>query len=263
MIFSVQRYLEDYFERRGLTDIDQYAVKVANVYSQRRSGGNQAQLLRTMRSIRTAFFRNNPNIERVNFERKLLEQLDRHFQKKTHPGRNSFPGGVTKELAHIRTKSRITIRQILENFRQAIESRAIDPFWISRRDGRLRSRPEKIAQGLLAVFVKGILQRLSSGFVLREFLSGIGYVDIGIILSSTIHLVELKIITSSFDGVSQLHTYMKTEGRNEGWLVVLDARDSSRGDSIPGKIETNEGVVRVIHININPIPPSRRRPAHI
>jgi len=31
MIFSVQRFLEDHFERRGLEDVDQYAIQVANV----------------------------------------------------------------------------------------------------------------------------------------------------------------------------------------------------------------------------------------
>ena len=258
MIFSVQRYLEDYFERRGLSDIDQYAVKVANVYIQRRSGTNKTHLRRSIRSIRTAFYRNNPQIDRSDFEQKLVEQLARHFQKKSHSSLKTFPGGVSQELTKIRTKSRLTIRQILERFRSAIESRAIDLFWKSRRNERLRSRPEEIAQGLLAVFVKAIMQRLESGYMLREFLSGIGYVDVGIILSSIIHLVELKVISSSFDGVSQLQTYMKTEERNEGWLVVLDARPSSKRNSIPVKIETSDGVVRVIHIDINPTPPSRR-----
>ena len=258
MIFSVQRYLEDYFERRGLSDIDQYAVKVANVYNQRGSGTNKTQLLHSIRSIRTAFYRNNPQIDRSHFEQKLVDQLARHFQKKSHFSLKAFPGGVSQELTKIRTKSRVTIRQILEGFRQAIESRAIDPFWRSRRKGRLRSRPERIAQGLLAVFVKAIMQRLGSGFVLREFLSGVGYVDVGIIFSGIIHLVELKVMSSSFDGVSQLQAYMKTEGRNEGWLVVLDARRSSKRNSIPTKIGTSRGVVRVINIDINPVPPSRR-----
>lgn len=32
MIFSVQHFIEDYFHRRGLTDLDQFAVRLANAY---------------------------------------------------------------------------------------------------------------------------------------------------------------------------------------------------------------------------------------
>jgi hypothetical protein len=59
MIFSIQRYLEDYFERRGLSDNDQYAVKVANLYGALRSSSSGSTLRRRLRSIHTVFFRAN------------------------------------------------------------------------------------------------------------------------------------------------------------------------------------------------------------
>lgn len=58
----------------------------------------------------------------------------------------------------------------------------------------MRSRPEKIAQGLLAVFAKGVVG--SDGLVLREIASGIGFVDVGVSFGGVLHLIELKILAS-------------------------------------------------------------------
>lgn len=82
MIFSIQRYIEDYFERRGLTDNDQYAVKVANLYGVVRSTGSERALRRRIRGIRTIFFRANSSLVRTDFEAELLQALDRRFFKK-------------------------------------------------------------------------------------------------------------------------------------------------------------------------------------
>jgi hypothetical protein len=83
MIFSIQRYLEDYFERRHLSDVDQYAVSIANLYDKRRNATSEAQFINLMRKIRTVFYKNNPDIDRSTFDRNLLRILDQKFQKKT------------------------------------------------------------------------------------------------------------------------------------------------------------------------------------
>ena len=82
MIFSIQRYLEDYFARRGFSDIDQYAIKIANLYSKQRPTKSDDDVLREMHRISTVFFRNNSSIERVQFEDSLLRLLDNKFKKK-------------------------------------------------------------------------------------------------------------------------------------------------------------------------------------
>jgi hypothetical protein len=75
MIFSIQRYLEDSFDRRGLRDVDQYAVKLANLYARRRHEEADATFLKSLRRVRTAFYRNNPALARAPFEEELLRRL--------------------------------------------------------------------------------------------------------------------------------------------------------------------------------------------
>ena len=82
MIFSIQTYLEDYFNRRGLGDPDQYAVALAALYDRERHGKTAPAFLAVMRRIRTTFYRRNNSIQRDTFESKLLPVLDRKFQKK-------------------------------------------------------------------------------------------------------------------------------------------------------------------------------------
>jgi len=254
MIFSVQRYLEDYFERRSLRDVDQYAVKVANIYSSRRPASPDADVLASIHRIRTVFFRNNDTLDRSEFENKLLSLLDSKFKKKDLL--LEFPGGLANEKRSLSRGHRRTIKKILESFRCAIESRAIDNFWQSRKNNQLKMKPEKIGQGLLAMFLQGVFSTDSRGLSLREVSSGIGFVDFGVIISSKLHLIEMKIQSSSFEGLGQLQTYMKTEGRKEGWLVVFDARPSSRRDPIPKSVRTKVGIVKVLIVDINPTAPS-------
>lgn len=88
MIFSVQRYVEDYLERRGLVDNDQYAVKVANLFAGERHTIGDAAFQRRLGHIHTVFFRANPALARGAFEAELLDALDRRFpRKKAHPHR--------------------------------------------------------------------------------------------------------------------------------------------------------------------------------
>lgn len=255
MIFSVQRYIEDYFQKRGLTDIDQYAVKVANFYIKLQPSATEDDALRLIHRIRTTFFRANTNIDRSKFESELLKLLKREFQKKSLVV--EFPG-VSKDVKFLNKQRRRTMAAILKRFREAVEARTIDTFWQSRKQGKLAKNPELIGQGLLAMFIKGVLSPDPKGLILREVYSGIGYVDITVIFASTLHLIELKMLTSKFVGPSQLESYMKTEKRTEGWLVIFDARHLSRKTTaIPDSIDTQAGKIRVMLVDINPIPPSR------
>ena len=136
--------------------------------------------------------------------------------------------------------------------------RNIDMFWESRKAGKLRPRPEKIAQALLTQFVLGALSN-GQGKIFREVASGIGFVDLAVMLSTTVHLVELKIQRGQFTGPAQLENYMVNESRKSGWLVVFDVRDPSKKTPIPKVVKVASGTIRVVVIDINPVPPSRQR----
>jgi protein-disulfide isomerase-like protein with CxxC motif len=82
MIFSVQHYLEDYFHQRNFRDIDQYAVKLANLYARKRQSEQPVRFLKAMRRIQTVFYKNNSEIERAPTEKEILRRLDGKFQKK-------------------------------------------------------------------------------------------------------------------------------------------------------------------------------------
>jgi hypothetical protein len=88
--------------------------------------------------------------------------------------------------------------------------------------------------------------------------SGIGFVDLAIILAGTIHLIEMKLIRTKVTGIAQLTTYMKTENRRRGWLVFFDARQLPNSARIPASITLPAGKVTVVRININPTPPSKK-----
>jgi hypothetical protein len=151
----------------------------------------------------------------------------------------------------------LTIQSIIKGFVHAVEARAIDAFWQSRKKSKLMSHAEKIGQTLLALYAKGVLSDRDSGLILRELFSGIGFVDVAIGLGGTLHLIEMKVIRSTLIGASQLETYMRTENRARGWLVYFDARHPSRRDAIPPSMMTPAGVVTVVAIDINPLAPSK------
>jgi hypothetical protein len=81
MIFSVQRYIEDYFQRRNLIDNDQYAVHVANSFAASMHQADDSQVLRSVHHIRTVFFKNNAHLERSAFELQLVQSLRSRFKK--------------------------------------------------------------------------------------------------------------------------------------------------------------------------------------
>ena len=241
--------------RRGVPDSDQYSVRVASLYFEKREGNTYEDFLTKMRSVRTVSFKNAPTVDRSKFEKLLLKQLDGKFTKKKWSD-FQFPGGVHSERAKL-CRKRASIGKIVASFKDAVEARAIDSFWESRKKGSLRSGPEKIAQGLFATFLYGVLK--DRGLVVRELSSGIGFVDFAVLLTNVPHLVEMKVLTSKFTGVSQIATYMQNEKRQEGWLLVVDARPvNQRNENPQEKINLPQGTVRVVTIDINPDVPSKK-----
>jgi hypothetical protein len=256
MLFTIQTYLEEYLIKRNLVDTDGYAVRLANLYYYNRLDTNDELFLQKISRINTVLFLNNGINNRKEFEYLLIQRLDNKFKKKLISGNLSFPGGTEVERKKFQQVPRLTINVLLNEFSSSIESKAIDTFWLSRKKGSLIQNPEKIAQGLFAMFTKGTLLN-RSGIILREFLSGIGYVDVGIIFSSTLHLVEIKILTDDITGPVQLEQYMKTEKRKEGSLLIFDTLKPKEKIEIPSIISMPVGKIKVYRIDINPIPPSR------
>jgi hypothetical protein len=258
MLFTIQAYLEDYLNKRRITDPDAYAVRVANLYYHHRATMETDAFARRMKRIRTLLFVNSA-IKRAEFELELLARLDKRFKKKLDLGNPSFPGGTFREGKRLRRLPRLTIEALVNEFKHAVEARAIDTFWESRKSGKLRRRPEKIAQGLFATFAKGSLR--AKGLVLREVVSGIGFVDLGIVISKGMHLVELKILTGKFVGPSQLAHYMALERRSRGHLLVIDALEAGKKTNLPDSVRVAQGVIRICQIDINPTAPSRAKPS--
>ncbi len=251
MIFSVQRFLEDHFERRGLADVDQYAIRVANVFERLGPRASEGTLARELGRLHTVFFRRNHDLDRKEFETRLAATLRRRFQKKKNEASfKGFARGLAPARARFRVRRR-SIAALLSEFKRAVEARSVDAFWDSRKKHHLRSRPEKIAQGLLAVFAKGVVG--SDGLVLREVASGIGFVDVGVSFGGVLHLIELKILKGRLTGANQLVTYMRTEGRGTGWLVLIDARRNRQ--PVPVRIDTPAGPIKTLIVDVNPAAP--------
>lgn len=256
MLFTIQAYLEDYLKKRSLADSDGYAVHLSNLYFYQRSSMGTSQFLRKVGRINTVLFVNNGIRNRAQFETSLIiERLDPRFKKKLGPHNPLFPGGTEAERSRLERLPKMTIGVLLAEFKHAVEARAIDAFWLSRKKGTLRSKPEKIAQTQFALFTRGVLLN-RPGIVLREISSGVGFVDIGVILSSTLHLVEMKVLTGQFTGAEQLEQYMRTERRNEGSLLIVDTLEPGKKLDLPTRIDTPSGGIKVYRVDVNPIPPS-------
>ena len=252
MIFSVQRYLEDHFDRRGLSDVDQYAIRLANAFEEISGSATKDDLVRRIGRIRTVFFRRNQGIDRKQFEKQLAASLFSGFKKKSDPFFRAYEASLTSTHSKLRSKRR-SIAILLSEFKLSVEAKGIDAFWESRKKHRLRSRPEKIGQALLAVFAKAVVS--NNGLVLREIASGIGFVDLGISFGKSLHLIEMKVVTKKFIGAQQLATYMKTEGRTQGWLVLIDARKSNARTTIPPAVKTHAGFIKTVLVDVNPLAP--------
>jgi hypothetical protein len=254
MLFTIQAHLEDYLNKRNLADSDGYAVQLANLYFHHRPNMDTDVFLRKVRRIRTVFFANNGIRDRAQFEKALVDRLDRRFKKKLDAHNLSFPGGVEVEKKRLQRLHRRSIKTLLLEFKRAVEARAIDGFWRSRKKGNLMPNPERIAQTNFALFAMGVLG--DRGILLREMGSGIGFVDIGVVFSSTLHLVEIKVLTHKFVGPAQLEQYMKIEGRKEGSLLVIDTRQPENKLDLPDTVKTPSGIIKIYPVDVNPPPPS-------
>jgi len=183
MLFAIQAFVEDFISRRNLRDTDSYAVHVSNLYFHERLSLEDNGFRKRMRRIKTVFFDNNNIDNRAEFERTLLERLDKRFKKNLPTMNPSFPGGITTEIKRLQKLPRKTVLALLRGFKSAVEARAIDMFWLTRSKGQLRKRPEKVAQGLFASVISMALGK--QGKIFREPMSGVGFVDIGLIISQT------------------------------------------------------------------------------
>jgi hypothetical protein len=81
MLFTIQAHLEDYLNKHNLADSDGYAVQLANLYFYHRPTMENDAFLRKVRRIRTVFFANNGVRDRAQFEKALVDRLDRRFKK--------------------------------------------------------------------------------------------------------------------------------------------------------------------------------------
>jgi len=148
---------------------------------------------------------------------------------------------------------------MLEEFRDSVEAEAVNSFWESRTKGKLKKRPEKLGQEILGVFASA--KMAGHGAAIREAASGIGFVDVLVTFSSgLLHVVELKMLKGlAVPGPTQLATYMKHKKRKEGWLVLFDTRKWNGKKPVPAMIKRGSAVIRVIVVDVNPVPPSKGR----
>jgi hypothetical protein len=262
MIFSIQRFIEDYFQKRNLSDVDQFSVSLSNLYDSKRAQMSQGQFLLAMRRVRTLFYKTNAHLKRRDFERGLLKLLDDRFVPSTQSTKKEpkFSTNLSQARQRLSLRGRLTIKGILLEYKSAVESRGIDAFWKSRKKGILRSKPESIAQSLLATALRMFFRDRGYGLEFREFASGVGFVDVGVVLSRVLHLIELKVLVKTFQGPAQLQQYMISEGRREGWLILLDTRPEKFKTTLPATIRVKRGEIKILCIDINPVAPSKKKP---
>ena len=255
MLFEIQGYIQDYFNKLNLTDSDGYAVHLANDYFNRRKTESDEEIVTSFLAIRTVFFSSNAIDSKHDFIVRLLKRIDGRFKKKFLTMQLDFPGGIEAEKEKFRSVPDLSVEALLTEFVRATESRAIDSFWQSRKKGLLRRKPEKIGQSLFAVFAKGaLLDR--SGIIIREFQSGIGFVDVGLILGEVLNVIEIKVVNSKFTGYNQLARYMRNESLNVGYLLIFDGRTFGKKTAIPNVLKVQEGIINVYVGDINPEVPS-------
>jgi hypothetical protein len=258
MIYSIQSYLENYFNRCGLVDPDQYAVNVARLYDRQRHGKKTPAFLSSMKRIHTVFYKQNARTQRPTFEKRVLTLLDSKFKKK----RVLFISNAVAERVEdsgnrLRRLRHITIRKFLEEFKSTVEAHGVNSFWESRSEAKLRSRAEKIGQEMLGVFASAKLR--DHGAAIREPVVGTGFVDFLVTFSSgLVHVVELKMLKDpGVTGLAQLAAYMKHNNRKEGWLVLFDVRKGNKRQSVAPTMKQKNGTIRTVVIDLNPTAPSK------
>lgn len=249
MLFTIQAFLDDYFRNYSLSDTDGYSVRFANLYYYQRGKSQSLEsFLNKLRRVKTVFYSNNRLDNRSSFEKQLLDKLDRKFAKLPDLHLTQV---INNNAVSVNRFKRVSLENLLFQFKLIVEATAVDSFWESRKKNKLKNKPEEIAQGLLASCLKMVLD--GKAMVVRELSSGIGFVDLAVIFSSTLHLIEVKILTKGFLGIEQLDQYMKTENRNKGNLIVLDAMTSVNKVEIPREINGKYGKIKR-YGNVGPDP---------
>lgn len=255
MLYTIQTYLEDYLRRLSYQYTDNFAVEIAKIYYAKRIELDDEELIKIINEIKTSFYVNNRIENREEINRLIISRLDSRFKKKLSEPEDDFSKGLDDDkIAYGGMVPSMDI--ILDKFRNAVEARGIDSFWVSRKKNELKKGPESIAQGLWGTYTYRAFE--DQVVSIREFLSGIGFVDSGIVINGKLDLIEIKILDNGFTGVEQLDTYMKTEGIDRGYLLVFDARSLDRKSTLPVEIPTEAGKVYVKVVNINPQAPSKK-----
>ena len=153
MLFSIQGYIQDSFNKRGFQDDDGYAVKIANFYFHNRKKCSDDEIVNKIHRLRTNFFLINDITNRKDFESKLISKLDKLFLVSLA----AVPKTILKSIEEVPPKEkkfRLTICILLERFAKSVERKGVEAFWISRKKGELRKKPEKIASNDLCIFVE-------------------------------------------------------------------------------------------------------------
>ena len=265
MLYRVQGRVLDILARFRLPDQDGFGTELAQLYLARRASLDFDEFVAASMRLRTSTFASRRR-ERRTITAHIVATLDKSYLPMTVEGHIDLPIS-TKQTGRIRRlqaaarkpTGAVAFGELIDEFSQAIEQSGVDGFWESRTKGKLRSRPEQIAQQSLTMFLY-IPIKVKAGFVLNEIKSGVGYIDVlAVFGKSQRYVTELKIITGKrLTGVGQLATYLETQGLNEGWLTVFDARPKAHRTELPTKSFQRDG--KTIHptvIDINPIAPSR------
>ncbi len=168
------------------------------------------------------------------------------------------------ELLQQDEKQRSFVDELLE-FEKTIKARCIEIFWKKRTECIFTDNPEQKAQDL---FVAYFAAKLKIHAVIKEFKSGIGFIDVAVDYKNKRYLVEIKMLGGKKpgthydkkhvkDGVPQLFKYLETEELSEGFLIILDGRSPQNKEPFNGdKLQQNGITIFVIIIDINPPKPS-------
>lgn len=120
---------------------------------------------------------------------------------------------------------------------------------------RFHSAPERVGKMVLGMYLDGVC--LGTGFVGQELRTGDGFLDLLVNVLGLNHLVELKVIGGSAQGVAwaqsgvpQLGRYMEAYGLDESYLVVFDGRKTERGEQLSASYTVDGKVVHVIRVRV-------------
>ncbi|MBK7201708.1 AAA-like domain-containing protein [Candidatus Amarolinea dominans] len=140
---------------------------------------------------------------------------------------------------------RLQMDVILSRFRAFVERRGRAAFKISE------TPQEATGQYLLAAYLD-LLVRQVGGEVFAEVPSGAGRLDVIVVFNGQRYVIETKLWRgpAAFDAsVTQVQSYLRSEGQTTGYLVVFHARPAIYGRLPEGELEfvrEDEGVT--IHV---------------